>query len=93
MNDLYISSEDWGRIPERMRDGILNYIERRWPPGGFLQAVICNDLREAAGRADDENQLLLFEYVKFFYNHAPHECWGSPEKFQAWLAKNGECGG
>ena len=72
-------------IPERMRGSITRYIENRVIPGDFLQAVICNNLSEAVGRADDENIKNLPAYCNFFYNHAPFECWGSPEKMATWL--------
>jgi hypothetical protein len=77
---------NWGRIPERMRGGIERYIEHGVPPGDFLQAVIKNDLRHACDRADDENRYLLWDYVLYFYNYAPSECWGSEEQYKAWLA-------
>jgi hypothetical protein len=80
---------DWGLLPERMHDGIQCYIENGIRPGDFLTAVICNDLREACRCADDENRHLLFEYVKFFYAHAPCDCWGSPEKYKAWVRHRG----
>lgn len=72
-------------IPERMMAGIRRYIDHGIEPGHFLTAVICNDLREAVARADSENVLLLREYVLFFYNDAPSQCWGSAEKMQAWM--------
>ena len=74
-------------IPERMHGGIRRYLENRIPPGDFLMAVLCNDLKEAYGRADDENIELLPVYVAYFYNEAPAKCWGSPEKVRAWLAE------
>jgi hypothetical protein len=82
MND----NANWGRIPERMRGGIERYISHGITPGDFLTAVIRNDLKEACGRADDENRYLLWDYVKFFYNEAPSECWGSEAKMSAWTA-------
>ena len=72
-------------IPERMRGSITRYIEDRVIPGDFLQAVICNNLSEAVGRADDENIKNLPAYCNFFYNYAPFECWGSPKKMAKWL--------
>jgi hypothetical protein len=71
-------------IPDYMVGGIERWIEHGIYPGDFLTAVIENDLREACGRADDTNQKLLYQYVSFFYNHAPSRCWGSPEKCEAW---------
>ena len=76
---------EFGRIPERMHGGLTRWIEQGIPPGDFLQAVIKNDLAEACRRADDENQHLLFDYIKYFYNHAPPQCWGSEKNFKAWV--------
>jgi hypothetical protein len=79
-------------IPERMRPGILRYIEHGIIPGRFLQAVICNDLQAACGQADDINIYLLPAYVGYFYNHAPAKCWGSPKIMKAWNKKGGTKG-
>lgn len=72
-------------IPDYMVDGISNYIEHRIPPGSFLAAVICNDLREAVNCADSINVQVIPAYVAYFYNHAPRACWGSPHAYQAWI--------
>lgn len=74
-------------IPGYMLDGIRRYIEHGIEPGSFLYAVICNDLREAVGRADDMNLRNLPAYVSYFYNEAPAGCWGSREKFELWMAQ------
>jgi hypothetical protein len=39
--------------------------------GDFAQAIVDNDLAEAAGRADDTNRQGLWLYPIFFYNVAP----------------------
>lgn len=83
---------DFGDIPPDMCGGITRYIERGIPPGHFLTAVICNDLKQACARADETNRFLLFEYVKFFYNHAPAECWGSDVRFDQWVGHRGLLG-
>lgn len=72
-------------IPKDMRDGMTRYVEDRKDPGGFLSAVIRNDLLDAACRADRTNLPLLREYAQWFYNVAPYGCAGSPEKMRAWL--------
>ncbi len=71
-------------LPEHMRDGTKLYIEQGIPPGGFLTAVIENDLVEACGRADHINKRKLTDIVSWFYNVAPSNCWGSPRNFQLW---------
>lgn len=74
-------------IPERMMGGLARYIAQGIPPGDFLSAVICNDLKEAIGRADDENIRNLPAYVSYLYNKAPSRCWGSSEKMRAWMTR------
>lgn len=73
-------------IPQACAQGLELYIASRIEPGGFLMAVLENNLREACGRADYQNKNLLFNYMTFLYNDAPSACWGSPEKVKAWLA-------
>ena len=72
-------------IQARMLDAVNRYIRDGDIPGDFLTAVICNDLREAIGRADDHNQVNLPAYVAFLHNEAPGQCWGSREKMHAWI--------
>lgn len=67
-------------------DGLQRYVEHRVPTGGFLRAVLENDLKEACIRADLENIEVIPIYVHWLYNKAPVICWGSPEKVKAWLA-------
>ena len=51
-----------------------------------MQAVICNNLKESVGQADDENMDNLPAYVGYFYNEAPSACWGSKEAMDQWIA-------
>lgn len=60
------------------------WIERGCTPGGFLTAVLCNDLARAVSKADDRNVELIPNFVKLLYNHAPADCWGSEQKFHEW---------
>lgn len=80
---------DYSILPEHIRAGAKRYIEERIPPGNFLTAVICNDLRESFGRADPTNIARMFDIVYFFYNETPSACWGSKEKMEKWL--EGDC--
>ena len=72
-------------IPERMYGGITRYVKQRIPTGSFLEAILSNDLKEAVGRADQENRDLIVEYVKFMYNQVPAACWGSKENYEQWI--------
>ncbi len=73
------------RVPEHARRGIDNYAQDHVPPGGFIRAVMENNLFEAFGRADEENFAAMGEIVRYIYNHTPSNCHGSPERVRAWL--------
>lgn len=76
-------------IPAHMHEGMLAYILEGRPPGGFLYAVLTNDLYEATRKADMMNRNCLAHYVDFIVDHAPMECWGSSEKIEQWRAHCG----
>lgn len=71
-------------VPEHIRGGLIRYLELGIPPGGFLTAVLENNLFEAFGRADQTNQRALFGIVSWIYNNAPHDSHGSPEQVKAY---------
>ena len=74
-------------IPDKMHGAIIRYIVNHCEPGNFLCAVIENDLKDSFRCADDENKLIIENYIRFFYNYAPSDCWGSPEKMAEWLLR------
>ena len=76
-------------IPEYMESGVNDYVSMGLGQGSFLKAIICNDLKAAVMAADHVNMRNIPAYVEYFYNHAPFECWGSNEKYDAWVAKGG----
>jgi hypothetical protein len=80
---------NWNLIPEHIRDGVALWISDGIAPGGFLSAVIRNDLKDAFGRADHINRERIHDIVSFFYSHAPSPCWGSPEAFDRWEQAGG----
>lgn len=72
-------------IREDILDALKRYVEARIPTGGFLRAVLENNLSEAFGRADEYNLTTLFHICAYIYNELPASCWGSPEKVETWL--------
>jgi hypothetical protein len=75
------------KIPDRTRVGLELYAKYGILPGGFLRAVLSNDLLDAACRADPENYTALREIVRYAYNKLPGEAFGSREKMLAWSEK------
>lgn len=84
--------EKLNTLPGHMRDSVRLWIERAIPPGSFLTAVLCNDLFEALGRADEVNANALKNYAIYFHIFAPRGCYGSPERFAEWAKSGGLSG-
>jgi hypothetical protein len=80
-------------LPAHMVSGVLGYLERGEPVGGFLSALLSNDLRATFERADGINKRSVLAYIEFLYNYAPAGCWGSPGRFDAWQERGGMLGG
>lgn len=78
-------TESIRRVPEHCREGLVNYLRYGWRPGGFLRAVLENDLAEACRQADETNRYALYDYIFVLYNDAPADAWGSPERVQGWI--------
>jgi hypothetical protein len=76
-------------LPEYMQEGMLAYIEHGREPGSFLEAILSNDLKNSFARADYTNVKQIGVYVQYLYSYAPSACWGSPEKYAAWVAHQG----
>lgn len=77
---------NYAKLPNPNLAGSFKYyIEHGIEPGGFLTAVLSNDLKEACGRADHINQHVLWEIVAWCFNELPHNAWGSAEKYRNWI--------
>ena len=79
-------------LPHHIREGFQSYIEEHQPMGSFGMSVLRNDLCGAVSRADGINRPLLADTIRWLYNEAPSDCWGSPQAVEAWLSagKGGE---
>ena len=77
-------------IPTRTVETIDRYVQKRVRPGGFVQAVLENNLMGAFNSADDENREALFDIVCYIWNKIPAKCCGSPERVKDWLADKQE---
>lgn len=72
---------------EAIKESLDRYAKDRIPPGGFLTAVLENDLMSAIASADHMNRQRLSEICKYVYNNLPSSIWGSREKVQNHLKK------
>lgn len=61
------------------------YVNHGVEPGGFLMAVLENDLMKACARADGQNKGRFFDIVQQVYHRVPSRAWGSLERVAAWI--------
>ena len=71
-------------IPEGLRPGLERYITQGVQPGGFLTAVLENDLFGAMTKADPLSDETLADICRLIYNEFPSSSWGNPDKIKLW---------
>lgn len=76
-------------VPEHIREGLLQWVRVGRPVGGFLTAVLENNFKMAATRADITNRFKLYEIAIWVINCTPGMCQGSVDAVRKW----GEWGG
>lgn len=72
-----------------MKEGVILFVEHGIHPGGFLYALLCNDLRDMVFRADNVNATKIVDWVNFLRDEIPASSWGSPANVKRWLSHNG----
>ena len=77
-------------VREDMIAALEEYVSDGVPLGGFLRAVVENDLKGACGRADGGNIGNLPAFVAYAYNEMPSTSHGSPEIYKRWLEQHAE---
>ena len=70
---------------QKMVPAIKRYVENRIEPGGFLTALLSNDLSRTFARADETNGSLIREWVVWVWNDMPPNMVGHEQKVRAWL--------
>lgn len=84
--------QEWGLalmavpVTDTMRQSIVRWIAlgRDDQLGGFLRALLSNDLMGAFARADEQNAAAMHKWCIFLHNYAPAGCYGSPEAVRQW---------
>jgi|GEM_PF-1332869 len=71
---------------------LVMYRDYGTPTGGFLHAVLMNNLINAAMSADSRNQHALLQYADFMHNEMPTAAFGTEEKIAAWIEAGGAKG-
>lgn len=75
----------WAPITMECQEVIFRYLVYGWEPGGFLTAVLANDLYRAATVADIANVDHLAYVAKFVVYALPQACYGNYDQIKNWL--------
>jgi len=85
MNERY--GQYWRHIHEDCREALYNYLAFGYTPGGFLTAVLRNDLFRAAGSADFVNIEKMGYVARWIAQVVPMEAYGSQKAMDHWQNK------
>lgn len=85
MREIKLKPDEYFPIREDLYGALERYLNNGIMPESFLTAVLQNNLSEAFGRADLDNEANLKNIVGYIYNNIPSSAWGSPEKVANWL--------
>ena len=75
----------WTHITMECQEAIFGYLVYGWEPGGFLTAVMANDLYRAATVSDIANVDNLAYVAKFVVYALPQACYGNYDQIKNWL--------
>lgn len=79
------NDEFYAGIPETTMESLVAYRDQRRVTGGFLYAVLTNDLKRAVASADRENMAALKQITTWVSCQMPMGAQGSKEAVAEWL--------
>ena len=80
------------KVPERIKESLHRYVIYGIMPGGFLSAVLENNLMAAVHLASGDCREGFFEIASYIWNELPLVCHGSADKVRAWMqSKEPKC--
>ena len=76
---------DTERRRQSIRDMLDSYVQAQVDPGGFLTAVLANDLQDAVDRADGWSLWHIRWICRHVWSRLPSVCPGSRDTVTEWL--------
>lgn len=77
-------------LPPGIEEALQRYIDHALNPGGFLSAILRNNLSLAVFTASRDMRGRIGDIVFWLWENAPHACWGSEESIERWTEQNRE---
>ena len=72
-----------------VRMELRNHVANGHPTGGFVKALLNNNLSGAMFLGDHQSQKSIYTCLMWMYNHMPADCHGSSLKIAAWQSHLG----
>ena len=72
-------------IPDNIIQSLERYRDVGIPTGGFLLAVLTNNLYESVARADSDSLESLPLIVKWVAMELPYSAWGDRDSVDKWI--------
>ena len=73
-------------FPQETFEALRNYVMNHRDPGGFLTAVLSNDLMETVLRSSLDCRHSIPQIFEYIFRHCPGNCWGNAEAVKAWVS-------
>lgn len=83
--DIKLQPDSYYPIRDDLYGALERYLNKGIMPGSFLTAVLCNNLSDAFGRLDIDNEANMKNIIGYVYNNLPSNAWGSAEKVSDYL--------
>lgn len=74
-------------IPGHTQASLTRYLENGYMPGGFLTAVMTNDLYRAVSSADEANTRALADIARWVFMNVPAGALFTEERMMEWCCK------
>lgn len=81
----YNTKGEKAMMPRALKASIDLYVDRGVPVGGFVYAVLSNNLFEVFSRAEEHYRANLETICDYIQNYTPAICYGSEERVTKWL--------
>jgi hypothetical protein len=80
-------------ISENVAETLRLYVEHGIEPGGAVFTILENQpVRDVVAYCDDATLAQLRPIIRWLYNDAPSQCWGSRGEVTAWMIRGGIAG-
>jgi hypothetical protein len=85
---LMYKHDEYADVPEHILGSLDRYAKTGGNLGGFLEAVISNDLFRAVGLADPDSMRALKKIVTYISCQLPLGCHGGDRQVKAWRVEH-----